>query len=237
MKSLITKILLILLCSLSVFTMSAQLQADPLVSAAIATASATEKKSLDNINKEQKNILTAQVFVKTKLDQIKTIQKKTYEYLTHISAAVENARDIKKSAILVRQIRDLCDELKTAIATNPQGVLTTAIGTKQISQITSEVVSLYSYIASISLNRKTLLNSAERLTITGQVVHRLEQIYFKLYSLVYSVYSLNLKDLVRLIAPSIYYDVVSKKDIAQGIINSWGPPVYVTKPGVIWGDN
>lgn len=231
MKSLIIKTALLLLCTLHVIKLSAQLQADPLVSAAIATASATEKKSLDNINKEQKNILAAQVFVKTKLDQIKTIQKKTYDYLTNISAAVENARDIGKATSLTKQIYKLCGELKKAIANNPQGLLTTAIGTKQISQITSDVVSLYSYIASISLNRKTLLNSAERLTITAQVVHELEKIYFKLYSLVYSVYSLNLKDLVRLIAPSIYYDAIAKKDIAQGIINSWGPPVMVTKPG------
>lgn len=221
MKSLTTKLVLVLsllLCSVQGY---AQLQADPAVAAALVYASEIEKTALDNIKTEQNNIVKAQTIMNVELDKIRALQKRTYDYLTNISAAVENAKDIKKSYELTVKIYNLCGELKTAISKNPQGLVTTVVGTKQISDLTTEMTSLYSYIAGITLNKKTLLNSAERLIITGQVVHRLEKIHFKLYSLVYSVYSLSFKDLPRLLAPDIYYSTISKKDIAQSIINSW----------------
>ncbi|WP_320809423.1 hypothetical protein [Porphyromonas somerae] len=221
MKSLITKtglVLILLLCSVRGY---AQLQADPFVAAALTYASETEKKALDNISKEQNSIVKAQTVMNIELDKIRTLQKRTYDYLTNISAAVENAKDIKKSYEYTVKIYKLCGELKSAISANPQGLVTTVVGTKQISDLTSEMTSLYSYVTGITLNKKTLLNSAERLIITGQVVHRLQNIHFKLYTLVYSVYALSFKDLPRLLAPDIYYSTISKKDIAQSIINSW----------------
>lgn len=198
----------------------AQLQADPALAAALVYASETEKKALDDIKQEQNNIVKAQTMMNIELDKIRALQKRTYDYLSNISSAVENAKDIKKSYELTVKIYKLCGELKSAISANPQGLVTTVVGTKQISDLTTEMTSLYSYVAGIT-NKKTLLNSAERLIITGQVVHRLQNIHFKLYSLVYSVYSLSFKDLPRLLAPDIYYSTVSKKDIAQSIINSW----------------
>lgn len=199
----------------------AQLQADPVVAAALTGASVAETTALNGIKKEQKNIVAAQTLINAELNKIRALQKRTYDYLTNISGAVENARDIKRAYELTKQIYALCGELKTAVANNPQGLITTTVGTKHISQLTSEMTSLYSYIAGISLNKKVLLNSAERLVITSQVVHRLRNIHFKLYSLVYSVHSLNFRDLPRLLAPDIYYSTISKKDIAESIIRSW----------------
>lgn len=221
MKSLITKICVIALLGLVYHNANAQLQADPAVAFAIGVASKAEKDALDNIKKEQNGIQRAQTFINLELNKIRELQKKTYNYLTNVSAFVENAHDIKKSYDLTIQIGKLCGELKQAIAENPQGLVTTAVGTKQISKIKTEMVSLYSYVTGLTLNKKVLLNSAERLIITGQVVHRLQTIHFQLYNLVYSIYALSFKDLPRLLAPDIYYTTISKKDIAESIIASW----------------
>ena len=76
---------------------TAQITADPLVSAAVATSSAMEKEALDKINNEQSSITSSQLWINNELGHIKDIQKKTYDYLTTISATVSNAHDVKKA--------------------------------------------------------------------------------------------------------------------------------------------
>ena len=56
---------------------TAQITADPLVSAAVATSSAMEKEALDKINNEQSSITSAQLWINNELGHIKDIQKKT----------------------------------------------------------------------------------------------------------------------------------------------------------------
>lgn len=210
-----------ILCALTSVVGWSQVTADPLVAAAVASASALEKESLDNINNEQTRITTSQAWINRELSQIKTIQEKTYSYLSTISATVSSAHDIKKAADRTVEIAKLCEELGRAVKENPQGFLTTAVGTKQISSVKKEMVELYSYIANLSLNKELLMNAYERLVITGQVAHRLQTICFKLRTLTYCVYSLSFKDLPRLLAPDIYYSVIDQEQIARSIINSW----------------
>lgn len=221
MKSLIIKICTLYVIGLLCCQAQAQVQADPFVAGAITVASQGEQQKLDNIKVEQNAIQRAQTFINVELDKIREIQKKTYNYLSNVSAFVENAHDIKKSYELTVQIGKLCGELRKAIAENPQGLVTTAVGTQQIKKITVEMTSLYSYVTGLTLNKKVLLNSAERLMITGQVVYRLQNIHWQLYNFIFSIYSLSFKDLPRLLAPDIYYSTVAKKTIAENIISSW----------------
>ena len=200
---------------------TSQITADPLVSAAVATSSAMEKEALDKINNEQSSITSAQLWINNELGHIKDIQKKTYDYLTTISATVSNAHDVKKAYDCTVEIGRLCIELKNAVAENPKGFMTTAVGTKQRALVRNEMLELYSYVANLTLNKKQLLDAYERLVITGQIVYRLKSICFKLRTLTYCVYSLSFRDLPRLIAPDIYYSTVAQKDIARSIINSW----------------
>lgn len=222
MKSQIVKATLLLLVALAPSMSWGQtITADPVVAAAVGVASNMEQTKLDKINQKQNAITAAQGFINAELDKIHKLQDKTYSYLTNVYGAVQNAKDVKKAYDYTVSIGKLCVELKNAIADNPQGLITTVVGTKQVTKIKEEMVGAYSYIASISLNKKVLLNSAERLVITGQVVERLRLIYSSLYSMVYLVKSLSFKDLPRLIAPEIYYATVAKKTIAESIINNW----------------
>lgn len=219
-RYLITGLVPILLSLIPALAM-AQLTADPLVSAAVATSSAMEKKALDKINDEQTSITAAQLWINKELGRINDIQKKTYDYLTTISATVSGAHDVKKAYDCTVEIGRLCVELKNAVAENPKGFITTTVGTNQIALVRNEMLELYSYVANLTLNKKQLLNAYERLVITGQIVYRLKSICFKLRTLTYCVYSLSFRDLPRLIAPDIYYSTVAQKDIARSIINSW----------------
>lgn len=222
MKSLIVKtFLLTAIASSPLISWGQTLTADPLVSAAVGIASGMEQKKLDNINNKQSGIMGAQAVINRELDRIRSLQKKTYEYLSHVSGAVQSANDIKRSAEYTILIGKLCIELKDAIAENPQGLVTTVVGTKQITQIKEEMTSLYLSISAVANNPKLLLNTTERLMITARVLDRLRSIHFDMFSLVYLVRSLSFKDLPRLLVPEIYYSTVSQKTIAENIINSW----------------
>lgn len=223
MKSLITKftLLLVVLC-LGLSKIEAQVvNVDPALSTAVAIAGKNEKKALDNIKEEQSKIQKLQTLATVQLKKIEDIQRKSYDYLSNVSAGVQNAYDIKRSFELTKSIGNLCVELKQAVVDNPQGLVTVAVATKYISSVTTEVASVYTYIASIALNKKTLLNSAERLQITWNVRNKLSNIYNRIYNLIYQIRALNFSHLPQLIAPEIYYGLVSHKTIADQVIRDY----------------
>lgn len=218
MKSLTIKLLFIVLSvTIGTAKLHAQFQVDPALSAAVAVAGAQEKQALDAIKNEQSKIRTMQVIATNQLREIEKIQRKSYEYLTNVSAGVQNAYDITKSFELTKGIASLCNGLKNAVIDNPQGLLTVALATKYITAITTEVSATYAYVANITLNKNTLLNSAERLQITWKVRQNLQRIYNRLYNLIYQIRALKLSDLPRLLAPNVYYGLVSQKMIAESV--------------------
>lgn len=222
MNSLIVKLCVLLLLLGGSQTISAQaFNVDPALAFAVKTSSDQETSALNGISKEQSTINKLQTAANIQLKKIEEIQKKAYNYLTNITAGVQNAYDIKKSYELTKEIAALCKELKNAVIENPQGLITTAVATKYISSVTKEVTETYSYIASISLNKKTLLNSAERLEITWRVRTQLTNIYQRLYNLIYKIRALKLSDLPALIAPEAYYGLMSQKSIAESVIREY----------------
>lgn len=215
----ISLLLLLLILSGKVFAQNI----DPALAGAVKIAGDAEKKALNKIRDEQNKINKLQAVVSAQLTRIENLQKKTYDYLSNVSAGVENAHDIKKSLELTGAIGSMCLELKRAVAANPKGFITTTIATKYISEVSKEVSMTYAYIASISLNKKTLLNSAERLQITWTVRYKLSTIYSRMYSLLYKIQSQNFSDIPGLLFPNIYYKAVSKMTIAEQVIRDFNP--------------
>lgn len=214
--------LLLLLVFVSFEEVSAQMwNTDPALAVAVKVAGDAEKKALDGIKSEQSRIRNLQTAVTVQLKKIEEVQKKTYEYLSNVSAAVQNAHDIKKCAELSLAIGDICKGVIDAVKQNPQGLITTAVATKQMGAITKEVAATYAYIAGIALNKKTLLDAAERLQITWRVRTQLQNIYNRLYSLMYNIQYYKFRHLPQLLSPDAYYNLVSRKQIAESVIRDF----------------
>ncbi|WP_288333222.1 hypothetical protein [uncultured Porphyromonas sp.] len=223
MKWLIIRLpLLLLLVFVSFEEVSAQMwNTDPALAVAVKVAGDAEKKALDGIKSEQSRIRNLQTAVTVQLKKIEEVQKKTYEYLSNVSVAVQNAHDIKKCAELSLAIGDICKGVIDAVKQNPQGLITTAVATKQMGAITKEVAATYAYIAGIALNKKTLLDAAERLQITWRVRTQLQNIYNRLYSLMYNIQYYKFRHLPQLLSPDAYYNLVSRKQIAESVIRDF----------------
>lgn len=223
MKWLISRVsLLILLLLIGSSPLLAQVfNTDPALAFAVKVAGDQEKKALDGISSEQSKIRNLQTAVTVQLKKIEDVQKKTYEYLSNVSAAVTNAHDIKRCAELSLAIGGMCKGIIDAVKQNPQGLITTAVATKQIGEVTKEVAATYAYIAGIALNKKTLLDAAERLQITWRVRTQLQNIYNRLHTLMYNIQYYKFRHLPQLLAPEAYYDIISRKQIAESVIRDF----------------
>lgn len=219
MSILKTTLLLCLLIGSLPYSIKAQImQVDPALATAVKYAGDKESKALDGIKQEQSKINKLQAAANIQLEKIQKLQNKAYEYLSNASALVQNAYDIKKCSELSLKITEICRDIKKAVKKNPQGLITTAVATKHLNGVATEVIETYNYIGNIALNKKTLLNAAERLQITYHVRHRLTNIYVRLYDLLLRIKSYKFADIPRLAMPDLYYMTQHKMSIANRII-------------------
>ena len=119
------------------------------------------------------------------------------------------------------KIAKLFDGLRKSAVANPQGVLMLGIVSKEITKATSEMVGIYSYISTLSLSKKVLLNSAERSQITWTVLYKLRKIKSSLYLLKFQIENYTLADLPQILFPMEYFYAIDGKRIADNIIKDF----------------
>ena len=143
---------------------------DPVLSGAVAAGDAAKKSSLDAIKKKQERITELQAVIIANTTKIRDHEKKIYDYLSNVSYAIKNAYEIKEAAVLTAEIVKCCNACLDAARKNPQGIAVVALVNKQIAKVSADMASVYSYITTLALDKKTLLNSAERNRITWTVL-------------------------------------------------------------------
>ncbi len=219
MKSLINKFLISIFLILTSISISAQ-NIDPALSSAVVVSGAMEKSALDKINESQMTINAIQLKTENTLKKINKIQDKTLKYLSEVSNVIHDAYQVKKAADIAIDITNICTkELPDAIKQNKEGLLVSVIAdSKLLTKIGLESSSIALKVKGIVLNKKVLMNSAERMMLLQQIVWELEQLRVKLRTLTYQVYTLNLADIPRLLSPELYYKTISGKEIAEQII-------------------
>lgn len=192
-------------------------QVDPALTGAVVAGDASKKKALDDIHKKQNSISALQSSIVANTTIIRDYEKKTYDYLSNVSSAVKNAVEVKEALLLTTEIVKAAGSCLDAAKKHPQGVAMVALINKNITKLTTDMVGVYSYITTLSLDKKTLLNAAERNQITWTVLYDLKKIRSNIYLLQFQIENFTLADLPRVMFPEQYFYIVDGERIARDI--------------------
>lgn len=194
---------------------------DPVLSGTVAAGDAAKKKSLDGIKDKQNKIAALQTTIAANTAQIRKYEKDMYNYLSNVSAAIKNAYEIKEAASLTAEIVKCCGACLEAAKKNPQGIAVVALVNKQIAKVSADMASIYAYITTLALDKKTLLNAAERNRITWTVLYELRKLKNSILLLCFQIENYTIADVPQLMFPTEYFYIVDGKRIAQEIIRDF----------------
>lgn len=223
--------------SFSPFVSQAQ-QTDPTLTAAVILQTEELKSAYKKRNETQNKLIATQAAVATAMEQVHQVENKVLEYMSNASSAMNDIYQLKRAAELVStHIPNQITEMTKAVPDNLKGTAITALTSKTVSQVTTEMTSLYGLMSQLVTSTKysfndgkddgsgkknvNLLSAAERYYIASEVTGRLEKIYRKLYNITYQIKTLDWMDAWYNLDSSSWAKFQNGKMISQSLMKKW----------------
>lgn len=245
MKSRILNSALALLAALIISPASASAattQIDPVLTGALATQFQMLKRIFDRRDSTQKKIIAAEATVTLAYTRMHQVEDSVLKYMRNVQSAFNNLYQIKRAAELVAvDIPKNMGYVRKAISDGGlQGTLMSAIVGKQITSITTDIASLYPFMAQLvtsgsyavqdidangnpvtKSHKVNLLNSSERFYVANTILTKLEDINTSLYCLAWEIRTYRWRSLFYGLDPVGWSRIMSAKWIVRGIISDW----------------
>lgn len=213
-------------------------QTDPTLTAAVILQTEELKSAYKKRNETQNKLIAAQAAVATAMEQVHGVENKILEYMSNASSAMNDIYQLKRAAELVStHIPNQLAEMSKAVPDNLKGTAITALTSKTVSQVTTEMASLYGLMSQLVTSTKysfndgkddtsgkknvNLLSAAERYYIATEVTGRLEKIYRKLYNITYQIKTLDWMDAWYNLDSSSWAKFQNGKTISQSLMTKW----------------
>lgn len=212
-------------------------QTDPALTAAVLAQTAELKSIHKKRKKRQEQIIAAEATVTVALDRVHSVEDKMLEYLSNAQGAVQNLYQIKRAGELVTtEIPQNCNLLLKSVGGNLKGTAIAAIVSDELTDAATQMAALYPFMKQLvtsgsfdvsgsdgknEKHKVNLLNSSERYYIANEVVTRLEAINTDLFILAWQVRTLSWNDLWFSLDPEGWANVMSGKNIINGIVAEW----------------
>lgn len=213
-------------------------QTDPTLTTAVILQTEELKSAYKKRNETQNKLIAAQAAVATAMEQVHGVENKILEYMSNASSAMNDIYQLKRAAELVStHIPNQLAEMSKAVPDNLKGTAITVLTSKTVSQVTTEMTSLYGLISQLVTSTKysfndgkddtsgkknvNLLSAAERYYIATEVTGRLERIYRKLYNITYQIKTLDWMDAWYNLDSSSWAKFQNGKTISQSLMTKW----------------
>ncbi len=170
---------------------------DALVTGTLVNNHIQQQRVLKSIKSSERNIEYYKTYISIKLEQLKKLETKTFEYLSEVQIAVKNVKDIVYASDVAKDIAIYQKKAFKVAQGNPE---LTLVVVKTEAELIKRTTDLFIHISTIALDKKgkNFLNSKERLDIIKHVVDELR--------------------IMRGIAYGIYYQIKRAKQ--NGLINT-----------------
>lgn len=212
-------------------------QTDPTLTAAVMAQTAELKSIHKKRKKTQEQIIAAETAVTVALDRVHRVEDKMLEYLSNAQGAVQNLYQIKRAGELVTvEIPRNCSLLTKSVGKHLKGTVIASMVSDELTDAATQMAALYPFMKQLvtsgsydvtnqegskEKHKVNLLSSAERYYIANEVVTRLEAINTDLFILAWQVRTLSWNDLWFSLDPEGWANVMSGKNIINGIVSEW----------------
>lgn len=214
-------------------------QEDPILTGAVVAQTLVLQEAYDKRNEKQNMLIATQGAVTIAMDRIHNVESKVLEYMSNASAAMDNLYQLKTIAEYVgEKIPTQVMKLGKAVPDNLQGTAVSALTSRAIMDVTTEMTSLYGFVAQLVTSTKftlgkgnenaesdkknvNLLSAAERYYIASEVEGRVKKIYRKLWLLTWQIENFGWEDLLHRLDPKLWGQVNHGKAISQRLIKQW----------------
>ena len=156
--------------------------------------------------------------VQQKMNQIQSLQEKTYNYLSTVNAVVKNGKDIIYASTLARDIAKYQSEAAKYAVGDPK--LLTIIA-KTEYELISRSVDLMIYINNIALQggEKNLMDNKQRIDLCIHVVNELRRMRGLAYAVCRQMKSAKRAGVLKTLVPGQFKYVNSGKQKVDNILN------------------
>ena len=211
------------------------------VDPALVTAVTTQTFELESVYKErskhQNAIIVAETAINGAMAQIHKVENKMLGYLSNAQGAMQNLYQLKRCYELFKtEIPENISAVRSAIKGHAMGTAIATIASDEIKALENNSRTLYPLVAQLvtsgSYNQRNgdgtidkkkvnLLDASERYYILNEVVRHLEDISTSLWLLSWQIQTFSLTDLVQVLTPDTWYNLVEGEAIANLIIEDY----------------
>ncbi len=211
------------------------------VDPALVTAVTTQTFELESVYKErskhQNAIIVAETAINGAMAQIHKVENKMLGYLSNAQGAMQNLYQLKRCYELFKtEIPENISAVRSAIKGHAMGTAIATIASDEIKALENNSRTLYPLVAQLvtsgSYNQRNgdgtidkkkvnLLDASERYYILNEVVRHLEDISTSLWLLSWQIQTFSLTDLVLVLTPDTWYNLVEGEAIANLIIEDY----------------
>ena len=211
------------------------------VDPALVTAVTTQTLALESVYKErskhQNAIIVAETAINGAMVQIHKVENKMLGYLSNAQGAMQNLYQLKRCYELFKtEIPENISAVRSAIKGHAMGTAIAAIASDEIKSLENNSRTLFPLVAQLvtsgSYNQRNgdgtidkkkvnLLDASERYYILNEVLRHLEDISTSLWILSWQIQTFSLTDLVQVLTPDTWYNLVEGEVIANLIIEDY----------------
>ena len=211
------------------------------VDPALVTAVTTQTLELESVYKErskhQNAIIVTETAINGAMAQIHKVENKMLGYLSNAQGAMQNLYQLKRCYELFKtEIPENISAVRSAIKGHAMGTAIATIASDEIKALENNSRTLYPLVAQLvtsgSYNQRNdngtidkkkvnLLDASERYYILNEVVRHLEDISTSLWILSWQIQTFSLTDLVQVLTPDTWYNILEGEAIANLIIEDY----------------
>ena len=210
---------------------------DPALVGAVTAQTLALESVYKERSKHQNAIIVAETAINGAMAQIHKVENKMLGYLSNAQGAMQNLYQLKRCYELVKtEIPENIGAVRSAIKGHAMGTAIATVASEEIKSLRENSETLFPLIAQLvtsgSYNQRNgdgtidkkkvnLLDASERYYILNEVVRHLEDISTSLWILSWQIQTFSLTDLVQVLTPDTWYNLVEGEAIANLIIEDY----------------